>query len=228
MLKKSLFFLVLSFFAIAAIAQFPTKVLEDSYSLPAGKAVDLNLKFAREIKVNTWNRNELGIKTILTLSDASLQKYYTSEVREGSDALHIETGYAFDEKMKNNKNFECWNCNDEDGRPGCICLEVSYELMLPADARLTLETISGDIEIRGLNGPIRAKSISGFVDVALSARNQSSLRFRSVTGEIYSDFDVELDKNSTSYSKRLTTSINGGGAEISLETVSGDIFFRKM
>jgi len=55
------------------------------------------------------------------------------------------------------------------------------------------------------------------------------LKFRSVTGEIYTDFDIELDENSSAYAKKLSTEINGGGAQLlSLETVSGDIFFRKI
>ena len=70
---------------------------------------------------------------------------------------------------------------------------------------------------------------SGYVDVSLAAIHQTRLKFRSVTGEIYTDFDIELDENSSAYAKKLSTDINGGGDRLlSLETVSGNIFFRKI
>ncbi len=65
------------------------------------------------------------------------------------------------------------------------------------------------------------------MSITLPSTHPTELRFRCVTGEIYTDFDIDLDDSSSAYSKKLSTSINGGGSKrLSLETVSGDIFFR--
>lgn len=209
----------------AVLAQYPTKTIENTYRLPSNKRVEMNLKFASHIQVGVWNRQEVGLKTILMRSDASLDSIHQVTVLEQGDRLSIKTDYVFDKK--NGEQYHCWNCDGNPTDKNCICFRVSYEVLLPADANLELETISGDIEIRGLRGPIRAKTISGFVDLALDSRASSSLSFKSVTGEIYTDFDLTLDNGSSAYSKRLNKPINGGGPAISLESVSGDIYFRK-
>ena len=109
----------------------------------------------------------------------------------------------------------------------CYCLRIDYEITLPAGTSLALETISGDIEIRGHNGPLRAKTISGFVDIDRLLSTAADLEFKSVTGEIYTDFDIKLNDNSSAYSKKVAASLNGGGSSVKAESVSGDIYFRK-
>lgn len=200
--------------------------LNNTYKLPASKKVSLNLKFARDIKVNIGG-NEVQLKTFLKATNEEIAKVHIIDVEESSDQLRVDTDYKFP-KDDNRKRNQCWNCDGKswDGRE-CLCLEVRYELIVPSSVSLTLETISGDIEIKGLPNEIYAKSISGFVDLSLNSSAKADLNFKSVTGEIYSDFDVKLDGKSTSYSKRLSAPINGGGARVALETVSGDIFFRK-
>jgi hypothetical protein len=59
------------------------------------------------------------------------------------------------------------------------------------------------------------------------ASKKANLNFKSVTGEIYSDFEVKRDGKSTSYSKHLNAPLSGGGNRVALKKVSGDIFFRK-
>ena len=223
-MKKLIFFLLCSFaFNYYGSSQNVTKSTDQSFNLPASKQVDLNLKFASTIKVTSWSRNELGLKTIITASSDELRKLHEVDVKEGK-VLQIETGYTM-KSMKNN-DYECWSCNEENGEH-CKCLEVSYEIHLPPGAELKLESISGDIEIDGFEGETQAKTTSGYVDLGLDSGANRNLSFKSVTGEIYTDFDVTLDKDSSPWSKKLTASLNGGGGLISLETISGDIFSRK-
>lgn len=225
-MKRYCFLLIgILVFQIGSLNAQIEKIQDDNFKLPANKKVKLNLKFARNIKVNTWSKKELGLKTYLKMSEAEFEKIHIKEVLEQDDRLVINTDY---ENMRSHGKYNCWSCdNDEYNGKECVCFETRYEILLPSDANLSLETISGNIEIKGLTGKIRAKSISGFVDVGLKPNTKSNLRFKSVTGEIYTDFNIELDKNSSSYSKKLNTRINGGGDLVSLETVSGDIFFRK-
>ena len=207
-------------------AQYIEKMLEQTYKLPPNKKVDLNLKFAKTITVQNWSRDELGLKVFLQLSDPALEKVHRLSVEEQGDLLRVQTDYDL-EAFKEKGEDQCWTC-DEARNDDCICVSVRYEIHLPADAALSLETISGDIEIRGLQGSVKAKSISGFLDLGLPGDLASDLRFKSVTGEIYTDFDLKLDQGSSPYSKKMNTEINGGGDLISLETVSGNIYFRKL
>lgn len=245
-MKPILFILVLLLGITSfAVAQNMTKVEETTYKIPSGKKIDANLKFAKDIVISSWNRSEIGLKKTITYSEEALLAVDKQTVNEKNGTLIIETDY--DMKDRDNDRYNCWSCNDDNwnGRE-CVCFQISYELLLPTGMSLELETISGDIsmgnysggemnlnsisggiEIKDYRGSIRAKSISGFVDFTSPGNQGVDVAFKSVTGEIYTDFDMKLDEGSTAWSKRLNRSVNGGGKKVALETVSGDIFFRK-
>lgn len=243
-MKNLIFILIFNVIAYTAAWAQIDKTEENSWALPASKEVSMNLKFANDIQVTTHNSNTVVLKTFLKVSNEDLFKVHTMKVSEG-DVLRVNTDYDFDDR-KGYKD-QCWNCN-KNWDEACFCLQVRYELVVPAKTNLSLETISGDIKLNGLTGALHIKSISGdvetqltdltgdvylksisgAVDIAFNVRKGANLRFKSVTGEIYTDFDnITLDGNSSSYSKRLHTPLNGGGPLVELETVSGDIFFRK-
>ena len=202
------------------------KVSQENFSLPNSKIVNLNLKFASHITVKPWEKNEIGLKTTLLYSSEDFAKIHQQKVEEKGSALNITTDYDMSDFK--NEDYNCWSCDNYKEDVNCKCLKVSYEVYAPQHAILNLETISGDIELLNFRGEIRVKTISGFVDFSLQANAKSDVQFKSVTGEIYTDFDINLDKGSTAYSKKVNTSINGGGSKISLETISGDIYFRKI
>ena len=226
-MKRYTFYIFFScFFSIALLAQ-EQQIIEKNFPLPQGKRLDLNLKFGSEITVDTWNKSEVGFKAIIAYNEPGIEKVHTIDIEDDANSLSIVTDYDFDGHKPSS-----WDCNGQSRNyinKDMYCIKVRYELMLPVNAKVDLETIAGNIEIKGFKGEMRAKTISGYVDFSLAEGHQTRLKFRSVTGEIYTDFDVELDKNSSAYSKKLTNEINGGGDRLlSLETVSGDIFFRKI
>ena len=213
-------------FSISLLAQ-EQQIIEKNFALPAGKKLDLDLKFGSSIIVDTWSKAEVGFKAVISYNEPGIEKVHTIDVLDNERLLSISTDYDFDAHESSS-----WDCNQNSRNyhnKDMYCIKVRYELMLPVNAKVHLETIAGNIEVKGFKGEMKAKSISGFVDFSLPAAHQTRLKFRSVTGEIYTDFDVELDNNSSAYSKKLTSEINGGGERLlSLETVSGDIFFRKI
>ena len=95
---------------------------------------------------------------------------------------------------------------------------------------LKINLISGDIDIKKFEGPLFAKSISGFVDLSLGSDQKIDLRMKTVTGEIYTNLDIDIDKYGTKMGvvgSKVAGSINGGGEDIELVSVSGDIYLRK-
>lgn len=219
-------FCLLFFSANLLVAQ-QQKIEEKTFAWDTGRSAKLNLKFASNIQVSSWDKSELYLKTIITYEDESHLKIHEVDIQEMGSQLIIETDYA--KKFFKNKKYNCWSCDEKDNNEygDCVCFKLEFVIMMPKGADLALETIAGNIELKDVNGPVKAKSISGFIDLGMKPSQASNLRFKSVTGEIYTDFDVDLDKNSSAFSKRVTAALNGGGAAIDLETVSGDIFFRK-
>ena len=214
------------FFSFSLIAQ-ETQVIKKDFNLPQGKKLDLDLKFASDILIDSWEKNEVSFRAIISFNEPGIEKVHTMDIDDTEDYLSIATDYDFDAHKSSN-----WDCNQYNRNyynKDMYCIKVRYELTIPKNAKIKLETIAGNIEVKGFKGEMRAKSISGYVDVALAEAHQTRLKFRSVTGEIYTDFDIKLDSNSSAYAKKLTTELNGGSDQLlSLETVSGDIFFRKI
>ena len=129
-------------------------------------------------------------------------------------------------------------------------LEGHLELtMKSSDAKLlnvrgpvVANNVSGDITVRyaGLGTePSAISVVSGDVDVTMPANTKASLTLRSVSGEVYTDFDLTLPQKAKDSSRQnffgmnqiggqtVNGTVNGGGATVSLKTVSGDIFVRK-
>ena len=117
-------------------------------------------------------------------------------------------------------------------------LEVS---MTSGDIKLTnvagpvvANTVSGDVTVRFTplrQGPSSISTVSGNVDISLPTSTKATMRMRSISGEVYTDFDMNLagKQNDMQHigGQVVDGSINGGGNVLSLKTVSGDVYVRK-
>jgi hypothetical protein len=94
--------------------------------------------------------------------------------------------------------------------------------------------ISSDVEIvlgeMNTQKPSMVSLVSGDIDVSMPGNTAADLKLSSVSGEIYTDFDVDLqheEAGDMGYRKPILGTINGGGSPLELRTVSGNIFLRK-
>jgi hypothetical protein len=89
--------------------------------------------------------------------------------------------------------------------------------------------------------PMAFSTLNGKVDVTFPGNARASLKMKSDRGEVYSDFDVAVDKSAAKVTRstengltRLSTDdwtygkVNGGGAEIMMKTMNGNIYLRKV
>jgi len=98
---------------------------------------------------------------------------------------------------------------------------------------LVLNTISGSISVT-LSGVVKDKptsiaSVSGDVDVTLPANAAVDLEMETISGSMYSDFDIAPPKSQMRRvgGSSIKTPLNGGGGELKLHVVSGNIYLRK-
>lgn len=88
--------------------------------------------------------------------------------------------------------------------------------------------------------PMAFSTLNGKVDVTFPSSIKAALKMKSERGDVYSDFDVAVDKGAAKVTRttqngfsRLSTDdwthgkVNGGGPEVMLKTFNGDIFLRK-
>lgn len=106
-------------------------------------------------------------------------------------------------------------------------------------------TVNGDIKATfnrvSADKPMAFSNLNGDIDVTLPANAQVSAKMKSEWGEIYTDFDMNIDRseegevNTSSDSDTYKVSvnnwvygkINGGGPEYKFSSMRGDIYIRK-
>lgn len=101
---------------------------------------------------------------------------------------------------------------------------------------LVLNTTNGNAEIiydvLKTTKPISIVTVNGFVDLSMPASTKADLNFHTMNGQIYTDFEIEKEKsqdmNITDINMfHLDGKISGGGVPVNINTVNGDIYFRK-
>ncbi len=124
--------------------------------------------------------------------------------------------------------------------------EISVKTL---DADINFENVSGPINSSTVDGttmvafgtvnqasPISISSIDGEIDVTLPSSTPADLKFSNLDGEVYTDFEVDFTKKDKTGSKKMRYigghnssegTINGGGVQISLQTIDGIIYLRK-
>ncbi|WP_223650333.1 DUF4097 family beta strand repeat-containing protein [Hymenobacter psoromatis] len=109
---------------------------------------------------------------------------------------------------------------------------ISGDVQLSAlTGPVVVRSVSGDIKINNLSGnEIEAKTVSGDVDLSWPPAKAAELSLHTVTGEVYADPAVTFSnlKQRSYVGYELHGSYgSGSGPLVKLESVSGDVFFRK-
>lgn len=97
---------------------------------------------------------------------------------------------------------------------------VAYTLS--ADLEVTFAALSSD-------SPTSLGSTSGDIDVTLPASTKAIVNMATVSGGIYTAFDFDMGDQEMSRigGQNARGKLNGGGVELGLKSVSGDIYIRK-
>lgn len=232
---RKIFILALLWFGFTTTVCAQSKTVERTLAVPANNKVDLQLKFGDNIKITAWNKKEASIKVTYEvnggkLNDA-LQLSFNSDNNSARVTVDLDqelskTGRPEDCPGNSYSNYR----SDKDGTRSAVCADINYEIFVPANADLTVETINGNIELRGLTGPVSAKSISGFVDMNWLPSKGAAVALKTITGEVYSDLNIDYTgkrEKSPIVGYELKGNVAGGGSPIKLESISNDIYLRK-
>ena len=204
---------------------FPTQeTFEKEVALKNGQAVKLELKFADEINIKTWNKQQLYIKATVKHNFKEKLNYQLLEFNE-TDEVEIE------EKIKNfeeRKNINIGGKSKEHNR-NCIEIDIDYEVYLPANVELVINSISGNIDVKSMNNSLTLETITGFVDVSIDPSKKYDLKCSTISGSIYSNLNFDSNGNIKAdiVGSKLNTRLNGGGKTLRIKSISGDLYIRK-
>jgi len=230
-MKHIIFIILLSLLSFQLFAQ---KIMDKKLPYTSGQLVNLNLRFGDSIQVRYWEKAEVSVEISGSINNGKLNDALTVTTGSTQNELSLKTD--FDQKMllegkaedcPGNKNY---SFSEKDGKRYYVCSKISYKVFLPRKAKLQLETITANIAIEGATEAVFAKTISGFVDISWPRSSGANLAMKTVTGEVYTDFDVDF-KNKKQKNPivgyPLEGAVNGGGPEIRLESVSNNVYLRK-
>lgn len=116
-----------------------------------------------------------------------------------------------------------------------------------------MTNVSGNVVANTVNGavtvtfnsvegkaPMAFTTLNGNVDVTFPASTKANFKVKSDQGEVYSDFDMDIDKSQPKRDKSSQSclykismdewvygKINGGGPEVMMKNMNGNIYIRK-
>lgn len=112
--------------------------------------------------------------------------------------------------------------------------QVSDLVFEDVNGPVVVHTLSADITVKFTTvsqaSPTSISSTSGDIDVYLPASAKGTFMMNTTSGGVYTDVDFDLGEKAST--KRMVGSeavgkLKGGGVQVSLKSISGDIYIRK-
>ena len=213
-----------------------------------GEAVIINASSRlskTKIKSKTDNiglHNNASDKIQLSAQEKNNEIVVTTNSHRGTIDLEIRIPINFSLKLKTyyNGNIHVQNVSGD--------LEIT-----DINGDVNLENISGSAVVNTIDGhifahfkkvtpdvPMAFSSVEGKIDVTFPSNIKAYVKMKSDNGEIFNDFKIQIDKRKTQINQFDKTGahrislenwtngkINGGGPEILLKTLEGNIYVRK-
>ncbi len=219
-MKKSIFPALLCIGFLATHAQ---KIIEKHIAFSPKNFVSMNFQISDSIRIVTWKKDEVYIHSSIDVNDNKDNDDYKMVFDEAGSTINV-TAKLETENIKR---------RDRDSGNCCCCCNyrthIYHTVYVPENVDFSVETINGNITINGNTAEIRARSISGFIDLAISPERKAALKMHTISGTMYSNIDIPMSRHIKQVGGgSVSAELNGGGGKpIDLETISGNIFFRK-
>jgi hypothetical protein len=187
--------------------------IEKHFSFSGKENINLKIQIADSICVQTWGKNEVYAEASVNINDNADNGAYVTSFAETTDGVNVNAKFKED-YFRGRK--DC--CNKS---------SIWWRVFIPEKTNVSVESINADLTIKGETGKLNLKTISGFIDLAVAEKKPADLDFSTITGTIYSNLNLSPKRTGSGVPVKIRDTMNSGGSEIKLETISGDIFFRK-
>ena len=212
----------------------------------------------KDIVINVTPRggDDEGSKTIENgMKRISTSGGYEVTAKEADNTVTVNTGNPnkvldLDLKIPQDVKLKIGTVNDGD----IVVENVRGELEVNnVNDKITLTNIIGSVVANTVNGdvnvtfksidpkaPMAFSTLNGDINVTLPADTKANLKLKSDNGEVFSDFDIDIDKTPSKIDKTnergmykikkddwVYGKINGGGPEMMMKNMQGNIYVKK-
>jgi hypothetical protein len=232
-------FILTTIVGLATLSISAQKIIEKNFNY-SGQSIELDVKFAKNIEVKTWDKSTVYFKADITIEDGKYLDKYELDIDESSSSLNIASNVdeVFDAFKKE------WDKTHGDKKGYYFTsdtYEFNYVLYVPKGATFkvssingdltsdiiegdfTAELINGDIDITKYNGDMDLQTINGEIDLVMK---NSSLVAETLNGNIYADENMKLTVADRYVGQRVTGSFDGGAHRLKLNTINGNLYLR--
>jgi len=200
----------------------PKKVTE-SMAVTGQKLLDLAFDFADDIVFETWDKKEVLVEVMVEINDGKDNDIFSLSSETSSSTIYIGMDEDMWKKLSKEKEGKWNNCS--------YTATINYKVYLPPTLRVTASTISGDYTFEYFGMEMKLKTISGAIDVTIPERQAMDFKAKTISGEIYSDIEIEYPYGKEGLRQIVGQDVRGrvssGGIESNFETISGNIYLRK-
>jgi hypothetical protein len=188
------------------------QIIEKHMDFSGKEIVCLKIQIADSINIQTWNKNEVYIKASVNVNENKDNEAYITSFEDSGNTIFVKANFK-DNYFKGKKN--C--CNETD---------IFWQIYVPEKTKFSVETINANVTISGRTTEMNVKSISGYIDLTEPASKNADIDFSTISGRMYSNHELALNKARSGIPLKINEKLNNGGDPIKLETISGDIYFR--
>ncbi len=193
-----------------------------------GQPVSVELSFASDIEMNTWNKSFIKIEAIVDTEEKKYAEQYDLQVNSSDSGI----------KITSNMKDIIKDYHDEFGQRNDLKQEVRYTLFVPEGVALDLSSVTGNVTSESLHGDFKIDLVVGSIDIK---KFKGSLNLNSVTGKLnlpvkdssYSaktvmgdihgnDPDAEIKKGFVG--QEMIKDLRNSENNLTLSTVTGDIY----
>ncbi|MEX0290084.1 MAG: hypothetical protein AB3N14_13325 [Flavobacteriaceae bacterium] len=237
-MKKLVSLLLLGFISLSSNAQ---KVIEKNIAYN-NQYIDVELKFASEMEVKTWDKQSVYFKAEIFTKDDKYLDAYKLDIDESSSKIYIASdAKPIFEKFQDewdrehgNKKRRYYNTGD--------WYEFNYVLYVPKNARFKLSSINGHLKSEVIEGDFTADLINGDIDIKkysgdldLSTINgEIDLRMINTTmvaetihGNIYADEKLKFESADRHVGQKIEGRFDNGSNRLRLNTINGNMYLRQ-
>ena len=230
-----------------------TKV-EKTVPVKSGQKVSFIFTWPELIKVETWDKNEVGIEADVTINNGQNDDSYRLNITSNGNAILIESEIQnhdqLPRKIMIKKDGETYffdtddmhspaikQFKDEHGDIGYdytmhgVLKEIYVTIKVPQSISLDIEAKFGMVEVRGFNGEMNIHSKFGGIDVAVG-NSDNTLRAGTKFGEKYTNLEGDFETIAVGAGPGkwdwVSYPAGGGGKMQELKSEFGNIYMRKL
>lgn len=215
------------------------KVIEKSIDYK-DQNIEVEVKFASDIEVKTWDRPTVYIKADITTEEGKHLDLYALNIVENdskidirSDAIPIFKAFRKEREKKNpnEKDHYCYNLD----------YEFNYVLYVPKNAQFKVSSINGNLKSEVVEGEFTADLINGNIDIEKYAGNldlktingeidltmlNTSLTAETIHGHIYADEKLKFTSTHKMIGQKIEGATKNATNSLHLSTINGNTYLR--